>query len=274
MTHYAVGDLQGCLEPLHCLLKRVDFSPSRDTLWVAGDMVNRGPQSLETLRYLRGLGNAVVAVLGNHDLHLIACALVDERQRRSDTLRPILEAPDSADLIDWLRMQPLMHDDRRLGFSMVHAGVPPQWSREKALKRAAEVQYVLRDQHAITDFLRQMYGNLPARWDKKLQGVERLRLITNYFTRMRFTHPDGTLDLTSKEGLDSAPEGFAPWFSHPRAMAGERLIFGHWAALEGQCEVPGLFALDTGCVWGGRLTLLNLHSEERLSCACKPRESA
>ncbi len=272
MAHYAVGDIQGCLKPLQCLLKKVDFNPSRDTLWVAGDMVNRGPQSLETLRFLHTMDDAVIAVLGNHDLHLIACALVNERQRRSDTLAPILQAPDCDELIHWLRQHKLMHDDRRLGFSMSHAGVPPIWTRDKALKRAAEVEAVLRDDATIIDFLRHMYGNQPARWDNALEGFDRLRLITNYFTRMRFTQADGTLDLTSKEGLDSAPEGFAPWFSHPHKMAGERLIFGHWAALEGHCEVPGLFALDTGCVWGGQLTLLNLHSEERIACDCPARD--
>ncbi|NKQ13389.1 symmetrical bis(5'-nucleosyl)-tetraphosphatase [Pseudomonas sp. SST3] len=270
MTIYAVGDLQGCLEPLQCLLQRVDFSPSRDCLWLAGDLVNRGPQSLEALRFVRDLGSSAVTVLGNHDLHLLAVAHNIERLKRSDTLKPILDAPDRTDLIDWLRQQRLVHHDAERATTMVHAGIPPQWTLAKALRRAAEVEQALRDDAMLQPFLDGMYGNLPAKWNKELHGVPRLRLITNYFTRMRFCKADGTLDLQAKEGIESAPPGFAPWFSHPnRKTRGCKIIFGHWAALEGRCDEPNVFALDTGCVWGNTMTLMNLDSGEMHRCECE-----
>ncbi|MDF3935494.1 symmetrical bis(5'-nucleosyl)-tetraphosphatase [Pseudomonas citronellolis] len=269
MATYAVGDLQGCLEPLKQLLQRVAFDPARDKLWLVGDLVNRGPQSLETLRFLYAMRDSVVSVLGNHDLHLLAVAYNAERLKKADTLREIIEAPERNDLIDWLRRMPLIHHDAERDITLVHAGIPPQWSIEKSLLRAAEVEEALRDDLRLPLFLEGMYGNEPAKWDKKLHGIERLRVITNYFTRMRFCTPDGKLDLKSKEGLDTAPPGYAPWFSYPeRKAAGRKIIFGHWAALEGQCDVPGLYALDTGCVWGGSMTLLNVDSGERLHCGC------
>lgn len=270
MTLYAVGDLQGCLEPLKCLLKRVDFSPSRDCLWLVGDLVNRGPQSLETLRFVHDLGASGLTVLGNHDLHLLAVAHNIERLKKSDTLQSILDAPDRAELIDWLRRQKLVHHDPERDLTLVHAGIPPQWSVAKALKRAAEVENALRDDASLLPFLDGMYGNQPVKWNKNLHGVERLRVITNYFTRMRFCKADGTVELLAKEGLDKAPAGYAPWFSHPnRKTRGRRLVFGHWAALEGRCDQPDVEALDTGCVWGNALTLMNLDSGEKLRCACK-----
>lgn len=269
MATYAVGDLQGCLEPLKCLLERVKFDPAQDKLWLVGDLVNRGPASLETLRFLHGMRESLVCVLGNHDLHLVAVAYNAERLKKNDTLREIVEAPDCAQLIEWLRRMPLIHHDAQRDITLVHAGIPPQWTIEKSLQRAAEVEAALRDDTQLPMFLDGMYGNEPAKWDKKLHGIERLRVITNYFTRMRFCTPDGKLDLKSKEGLDTAPPGYAPWFSHvERKAAGRRIIFGHWAALEGQCDVPGLFALDTGCVWGGSMTLLNVDTLERIHCSC------
>ncbi|MCJ1886710.1 symmetrical bis(5'-nucleosyl)-tetraphosphatase [Pseudomonas sp. LA21] len=269
MATYAVGDLQGCLEPLKCLLEQVKFDPAQDKLWLVGDLVNRGPASLETLRFLYGMRDSVVCVLGNHDLHLIAVAYNAERLKKNDTLREIVEAPDRAELIEWLRQMPLVHHDAQRDITLVHAGIPPQWSIEKALLRAAEVEKALRDDTQLPMFLDGMYGNEPAKWDKKLHGIERLRVITNYFTRMRFCTPEGKLDLKSKEGLGTAPSGYAPWFSYTeRKAAGRKIIFGHWAALEGQCDVPGLFALDTGCVWGGSMTLLNVDTLERIHCDC------
>ncbi|MCY1208214.1 Bis(5'-nucleosyl)-tetraphosphatase, symmetrical [compost metagenome] len=270
MTAYAVGDVQGCLDQLKCLLEQVRFDPAKDELWLVGDLVNRGPKSLETLRFLYSIRDSVVCVLGNHDLHLLAVANNIERLRKADTLREILEAPDRADLLDWLRRQKLLHYDEQRDVAMVHAGIPPQWSLKKALKRAAEVEEALQDDARLPLFLDGMYGNEPARWDGDLHGVTRLRVITNYFTRMRFCRADGTLDLKSKEGLDTAPPGFAPWFSYPeRKTRGQKIIFGHWAALEGKCNEPGLYAIDTGCVWGGAMTLLNIDSGERISCSCK-----
>lgn len=272
MAVYAVGDLQGCLKPLQCLLEQVSFDPAHDQLWLVGDLVNRGPQSLETLRFLYSIRQAVTCVLGNHDLHLLAVAHNIERLKKGDTLREILDAPDRNDLLDWLRMQKLVHHDAERKVTLVHAGIPPHWTLSKALRRAAEVEEALRDDARLPLFLDGMYGNEPAKWSKELHGVTRLRVITNYFTRMRFCTADGTLDLKSKEGVGSAPPGFAPWFSHPqRKMRDEKIIFGHWAALEGNCPEPGLYALDTGCVWGGAMTLLDVDSGTLHRCTC-PKE--
>lgn len=270
MTTYAVGDLQGCLDPLKCLLDRVAFDPARDRLWLVGDLVNRGPKSLETLRFLFAMRDSVTCVLGNHDLHLLAVAHNVERLKKSDTLREIIEAPDAGDLLDWLRRQKLVHYDEARDIAMVHAGIPPMWTLAKALKRAAEVEEALLDDARLPLFLEGMYGNDPACWDSDLHGITRLRVITNYFTRMRFCKADGTLDLKSKEGADTAPPGYRPWFAHPsRKTRGQKIIFGHWAALEGECNEPGLHALDTGCVWGGTMTLLNIDNGQRISCDCK-----
>lgn len=275
MAVYAVGDLQGCLEPLQCLLRDVAFEPARDKLWLVGDLVNRGPQSLETLRFLYAIRESVVCVLGNHDLHLLAVAHNIERLKRGDTLREILEAPDRDELLDWLRQQKLLHYDAERNLAMVHAGIPPQWTLKKALKRAEEVEQVLRDDSRLPLFLDGMYGNEPARWDSDLRGVARLRVITNYFTRMRFCTADGKLDLKSKEGLDSAPPGYAPWFSHTgRKTRGQKLIFGHWASLEGRCDEPGVQALDSGCVWGNRMTLLDVDTGHRWHCDCGNQRAA
>lgn len=270
MTTYAVGDLQGCLDPLKCLLDRVAFDPAQDRLWLVGDLVNRGPKSLETLRFLFAMRDSVTCVLGNHDLHLLAVAHNVERLKKSDTLREIIEAPDAGDLLDWLRRQKLVHYDETRDIAMVHAGIPPMWTLAKALKRAAEVEEALLDDARLPLFLEGMYGNDPACWDSDLHGITRLRVITNYFTRMRFCKADGTLDLKSKEGADTAPPGYRPWFAHPsRKTRGQKIIFGHWAALEGKCNEPGLHALDTGCVWGGTMTLLNIDNGQRISCDCK-----
>ncbi|WP_338920931.1 symmetrical bis(5'-nucleosyl)-tetraphosphatase [Pseudomonas silesiensis] len=269
MATYAVGDLQGCLAALQCLLKRVAFDPTQDRLWLVGDLVNRGPQSLDTLRFLYSIRESLVCVLGNHDLHLLAAGQNIERLKKADTLREIIEAPDCAELLDWLRQQKLMHYDEQRNVALVHAGIPPQWSLRKALKCAAEVETALRDDNLFPAYLDGMYGNDPAKWDNDLKGIARLRVITNYFTRMRFCTAEGKLDLKSKEGLDTAPAGYKPWFQHKeRKTRGLKIIFGHWAALEGKCTEPGISALDTGCVWGGALTLMNVDSGERLSCKC------
>jgi bis(5'-nucleosyl)-tetraphosphatase (symmetrical) len=270
MATYAVGDIQGCLKPLRCLLERVDFNPNSDALWLVGDLVNRGPDSLGTLRFLYSIRQSLTCVLGNHDLHLLAVAHNVERLKKGDTLREIIDAPDAADLLDWLRMQKLLHYDESRNTALVHAGIPPQWSIDKALRRAAEVEDVLRDDARLPLYLDGMYGNDPAKWCGELQGVTRLRVITNYFTRMRFCKPDGTLDLKTKEGADSAPAGYAPWFSHKQRKTREqRIIFGHWAALEGQANEPGIVALDTGCVWGASMTLINIDSGVKYACDCK-----
>lgn len=266
MTVYAVGDLQGCLEPLLCLLDEVAFNPSRDTLWCTGDLVNRGPASLETLRFIHGLGNACVTVLGNHDLHLLAIAYGQAKCKRSDTLDEILAAPDRDKLLEWLRHQPLVHYEN--GYTLVHAGIAPQWSLDEAISLAGEVHNILQGDEPES-FFAHMYGNTPARWDDKLEGFDRLRLITNYFTRMRFCSRKGKLDLDNKQGPETAGKNCYPWFEVPgRAMAGQKIIFGHWAALEGRALCPDVYPLDTGCVWGGKMTLMRLGDEKLFSCHC------
>lgn len=275
MADYAVGDLQGCLEPLKCLLEHVSFDPARDRLWLVGDLVNRGPESLETLRYLYGIRDSVICVLGNHDLHLLAASRKIDRLKKGDTLDDILQAPDRDQLLDWVRQQKLMHYDAERNVAMVHAGIPPQWSLKKALKYAGEVEAALRDDALIEPFLNGMYGNEPAKWSGDLRGVTRLRVITNYFTRMRFCNRDGKLDLKAKEGIETAPPGYAPWFSHKqRKTKSVKIVFGHWAALEGRCDEPDVYALDSGCVWGGSLTMLNLDTFERHECDCTPQGKA
>ncbi|GGD07052.1 symmetrical bis(5'-nucleosyl)-tetraphosphatase [Halopseudomonas salina] len=268
MTTYAVGDLQGCLGPLKTLLERVDFNPSRDTLWSVGDLVNRGPDSLGTLRFLDSLGGACIAVLGNHDLHLLATAHDATRLRNSDTLLSILKADDRVQLLDNLRQRPLAHFDATRGFFMAHAGIPPIWTVAQAMVHAAEVEAVLRSKSDSSEFLKHMYGNQPDCWSAALTGIERLRSITNYLTRMRFCKADGTLDLKTKEGQDTAPNGFAPWFSYPRKDPDIQVVFGHWAALEAKSGIPGIHALDSGCVWGNCMTLMNLDTGERHQSDC------
>ncbi|MDV9031700.1 symmetrical bis(5'-nucleosyl)-tetraphosphatase [Pseudomonas sp. RAC1] len=269
MATYAVGDLQGCLKPLKCLLEQVRFNPASDRLWLVGDLVNRGPESLETLRYLYSIRDSLVCVLGNHDLHLLAAWHNPERLKKSDTLREIVEAPDADALLGWLRRQKLLHYDEARGIAMAHAGIPPQWTLGKALELAAEVEQVLRDDNRLQPYLDGMYGNEPNKWSKDLTGIERLRVITNYFTRMRFCTATGKLDLKSKEGLDSAPKGYKAWYAHKnRRSRHVKIIFGHWAALEGRVDTPDIIALDTGCVWGGAMTLYNLDSGAYHRCAC------
>ncbi|MFO7995099.1 MAG: symmetrical bis(5'-nucleosyl)-tetraphosphatase [Marinobacter sp.] len=266
MTDYAIGDIQGCYERLLDVLAKVNFSPSRDRLWVAGDLINRGPSSLETLRYIESLGSSAVVVLGNHDLHLLAVALGGHALKNKDTLTDILDAHDHEHLFNWLRQQNLCIHDADRNFVMVHAGLPHIWSVDEAVRYGQEVEEVIRGPEAKSYFA-QMYGNRPERWDPKLSGMGRWRVITNYFTRMRFIAEDGTLELAAKESAASAPAGFAPWFRFPREDD-VRVIFGHWAALEGQTESNRFIGLDTGCVWGGVLTLMNLDTGEKIHCDC------
>ncbi len=268
MASYAIGDIQGCLAPLQCLLQQVQFNPAHDKLWLAGDLINRGPQSLATLRYLYSLRDSLHIVLGNHDLHFIAVYRGLRKQGNSDTLNELLAAPDAAELVVWLLQQKLLHVDERLGFAMVHAGIPPQWSLAQAQKRAREVEAVLQSKQC-DEFLAAMYGNEPSCWKKSLEGMERLRLITNYFTRMRFCSPQGELELKTKESAGAAPAGFFPWFALPeRETKNDKIIFGHWAALEGRAQAANVFALDTGCVWGGKLTAMRLEDQRYFSCDC------
>jgi len=268
MATYAIGDIQGCLEPLQCLLKEIKFNPLNDKLWLAGDLINRGPDTLATLRFLYSLRDSITIVLGNHDLHFIAVYYGQRKRGKNDTLDELLRAPDCADLVYWLRQQKLVHHDPAVNFTMVHAGIPPQWDLTEALAHSREVETVLKTDK-IENFLANMYGNLPSCWDNNLTGVDRWRLITNYFTRMRFCSAAGELELQTKENADAAPAGFAPWFSFiERKTHAERILFGHWAALEGRTDADNIYALDTGCVWGGSLTALRLEDERWFSCDC------
>lgn len=261
MTIYAVGDIQGCLEPLKKLLEKVSFDPKNDTLWSVGDLVNRGPDSLETLRYCHKLGNSFQMVLGNHDLHLLAVAKGYRTPKHSDTLNKILKAPDRDELLHWLQQQPLIL--ARKGYAMVHAGIPPQWSLEQALLLGQEVADVLRCEQRSAKFFKAMYGNKPNTWKDSLTPPTRWRVITNYFTRMRFCSVDGALDFSCKTSPGNAPKGYAPWFEHPeRKTKDTSIIFGHWAALEGRDCGKNLFPLDTGYVWGGPMRLMKIKSKK------------
>jgi len=259
---WAIGDLQGCLDSLLCLLPQL---PAHARLWMPGDLVNRGPRSLDSLRWAIAQGERLVAVLGNHDLHLLAVAAGIRRAHRTDTLDDILGAPDCDALIDWVRSRPLAHFER--GWLMVHAGVLPLWSVARTLELAAEVQRVLSGPDWM-GFLRAMYGNEPPAWSDSLRGNDRLRVIVNALTRIRFCTPDGRMDFTAKEGVDRAPDGHLPWFEVPgRASAGTPIVFGHWAAL-GFMDRPDLLSIDTGCVWGRELTAVRLSDRAKRSVNC------
>jgi bis(5'-nucleosyl)-tetraphosphatase (symmetrical) len=258
MANYLIGDVQGCDEALGRLLQTVDFSASRDTLFLLGDLVNRGPDSVAVLRRLMALDGAARCVLGNHDLHALAVAAGVRAPGRMDTLHALLQAPERESWLHWLRQQALALQHE--GVLMVHAGVLPQWSAADTLAHAAELQGVLRGPDWL-DFLRQMYGNEPARWDDGLQGTARLRVIVNALTRLRFCTADGTMEFDTKEGADGAPAGFMPWFDVPgRRTAQEVVAFGHWSTL-GWLGRSDVIALDSGCVWGGCLSALRLHAQ-------------
>ncbi len=255
-----IGDVQGCDDALDRLLAETGFSPSRDHLWLLGDLVNRGPRSLATLRRLMALGASASCLLGNHDLHLLAVAEGAEKQKRLDTIADILDAPDREALLDWLRQQRLAAFDH--GWLLVHAGVVPQWDRATTLALAGEVEAALRGS-ARNEFFHAMYGNAPTRWNERLTGTERLRFITNALTRIRFCDAKGHLDLETKEGAGAAPAGFMPWFAVPgRKSAGTPIAFGHWSTL-GLIDTPELLSLDTGCVWGGALTAARVDGGRR-----------
>ena len=268
MATYAVGDIQGCLQPLKNLLLQAGFNTQKDRLWVAGDMVNRGPESLATLRFLFDLRERVQTELGNHDLHLLAVAAGYRQLSASDTLTEILNAPDKDSLLEWLRQQPLLHHDAQLGYTMVHAGIPPQWTLRQAMGYAREVEAVLQGEQRDA-FLQSMYGSQPDCWDEQLTGMARWRLITNYFTRMRFCTPEGQLELATKKDIHNAPPGYLPWYAHNQRLTDDdRIIFGHWAALKGKADHNNVFALDTGCVWGGPLTMMRLEDQRLFMVNC------
>lgn len=266
MAIYAIGDVQGCFAELQALLMEIRFNPNEDTLWFTGDLVNRGPQSLEVLRFIKNLGPQHTTVLGNHDIHLLAAFYGVREMQRNDTLATILAAPDCKELIDWLRTRPLFHSDETLGYVMAHAGLAPMWTISEAKKLAQEVEQALQTT-SPAEAIRLMFGNQPDHWSVNLQGAERLRCIINYFTRMRFCHKeDGRLELNYKGTIVDKPADLIPWFDvTPRVNANTKIIFGHWAALNGQADVPNVYPLDTGCVWGNELTAMRLEDEKRFS---------
>ena len=270
MAVYAIGDIQGCYDELRELLATIHFDPECDRLWFVGDLVNRGPKSLETLRFVRDLGTTAITVLGNHDLHLLAAAYGIRPDTIDDeTLEPVLAATDRDELIDWLRRRPLLHHDADLGYLMVHAGLPPQWDLSLARQCAGEVESVLRSDR-LEAFLSHMYGNKPRQWSRELTGWDRLRFIVNCFTRMRFCDRKGKLELKSSGPPGSQPDGYYPWYEIPgRASEGMNIIFGHWSTLR-TTDIPGIFPTDSGCLWGGQLTALRIDTRpERIDLPCR-----
>ncbi len=272
MAVYAIGDVQGCFTSLRELFRKIGFNADQDRLWFVGDLVNRGPENLHTLRFIKALGDSAITVLGNHDLHLLAVAYGHrEIHYTEDTFGDVVAAPDFEELVSWLRNRPLLHHDEELEYVMVHAGLPPQWSLACARKCANEVQQALRGD-MIDDFLANMYGNEPDLWSNSLKGWDRLRYITNSFTRMRYCELDGTQDFRNNREIGSQPDYLHPWFRLPnRRNMDVKIIFGHWAAL-GQHQEKNIYALDSGCVWGGKLTAMRLDGEPeyfQVSCSRK-----
>ena len=264
MAVYAIGDIQGCYDPFRRLLDKLEFDPGKDRLWLTGDLVNRGPKSLKTLRFVRELGDAALTVLGNHDLHLVAVANgFGAPGERKGSLAKLLRSDDCGELIDWLRMRPLAHFSESLNTLMVHAGLHPRWTVKKALARAAEVEHVLRGSE-YRQLLPKLYGNSPSRWSGKLTGNKRLRFIVNCLTRIRMIDPDGRLDYEHKGPPANAAKGLVPWFDAPDARwRGTRIVFGHWSAL-GLVVKPDVIGVDTGCVWNRELTAVRLTKRAKI----------
>ena len=274
MALYLIGDVQGCNDALGKLLEKLQFSPSRDTLFLLGDLVNRGPDNLGVLRRVMALGNSAQCLLGNHDLHLLAMHLGLHPLKRGDTVQDILQAPDRDALMHWLRHQFMALQQGEV--LMVHAGVLPQWTIAQTMQLAGEVESVLRSDD-WPHFIAQMYGNQPAQWRDELQGIERLRVIVNALTRLRFCTPEGEMEFAHHRGLDETPSGYLPWFDVPgRQTATHTVAFGHWSALK-PMQRSDVLEMDTGCVWGGCLSALQLHARgpgqhQRIQVECA-RES-
>ena len=269
MSTYAIGDIQGCFDSLQQLLDKIQFA-STDRLWFTGDLVNRGPQSLEVLRFIKSLGPNHKVVLGNHDLHLLSVAYGLKSKKPGDTLDSILEAEDVLELMGWLRHQPLLHYDSSLNYLMVHAGLSPLWDINKARSLAKEVEQELQNED-YAFLLENMYGNDPDHWEDHLSGISRWRCIINYLTRVRFCDAEGRIEMEYKGKIKDKPKDLIPWYDLPnRQTRDQNIVFGHWASLEGQVDTPNLFPLDTGCVWGRSLTAMRLEDQERISMPCPP----
>ncbi|MEN9903748.1 MAG: hypothetical protein RLZZ555_313 [Pseudomonadota bacterium] len=260
MALYLIGDLQGCDEPLQRLLQQLDFSPSRDTIYLLGDLVNRGPGSLAVLRQLMGYGGSAQCLLGNHDLHLLAVAEGVRQAHRSDTIDPVLAAPDRAELVQWVRTRPLALSVQ--GWLLVHAGLLPQWDVAQALELARGFSAMLAGSEG-SGWLQRMYGNQPDRWSDDLAGDDRWRLVVNAMTRLRFCSAEGQMEFATKDSAGAAPAGYLPWFDVPgRRSAGQPIAFGHWSTL-GLLQREHLLGLDTGCLWGGCLSAARLEPQAR-----------
>lgn len=266
MPTYAIGDVQGCLRSLERLLEQIHYDPSQDILWFTGDLINRGPDSLGTLRYIQSLPASTVCVLGNHDLALLAASCGAIEPSQGDTYQDILNAPDRENLLNWLRHRPLFHHDATQQFSLAHAGIYPQWDLPKAQRLSKEVELLLQGPQ-YQEAMHALFGDLPNVWQDTLQGWDRFRFIVNALTRMRFCDDKGVLELGSK---GSAHQHLMPWFTVPnRKTQHDKVIFGHWAALQGQTKTPMTYALDTGCVWGNALTAMCLETEQRFQVSCQ-----
>lgn len=271
MTTYAIGDIQGCYHAFQELLAKLKFNPARDTLWLVGDLINRGSGSLEVLRWCYQHRDSIKVVLGNHDLHAIAVMHGFVPLHKSDTLDALLAADDHAVLFEWLRHQHMVYEGE--GYLMVHAGLLPQWTVEQALQYGAEVEAVLQGDN-YHDFLMAMYGNEPNTWQDGLTGIDRLRVITNSMTRLRVCTPQGAMEFSFKGELEDVPTGLLPWFDVPeRASQDTQVIFGHWSAL-GLQQRDNVFALDTGCLWGGQLTAMNLQTKAIVQVPSNPLDNA
>ena len=258
MATYVIGDIQGCYDPLMRLLDKINFDTSKDILWLTGDLVNRGPKSLETLRFIKNLGKSAISVLGNHDLYLLALANgLKTKNSKSRFLKNILNAPDRHELLNWLLMRPLAHFDKNINTILVHAGIPRQWTIQETLQYASEVENILQDQ-SYAELLIEMYGNQPSQWSSTLQGIERYRFIINALTRMRMVHRDGRLNFSYKEHPNNNKNQLVPWYKTPNPLWSEtRIIFGHWSAL-GLLMESNFICLDDGCVWGRNLVAAKL----------------
>ena len=260
MATWAIGDVQGCAAELEALLDRIGYSPARDRLWFVGDLVNRGPRSLDVLRLVAGLGDSAIVVLGNHDLHLLAAARGAGLRDGDESLAPVLAAPDRVRLLDWLQSRRMLHHDASLDRTMIHAGFPPQWDLDRARGCAADLERVLQGESSGA-FFAHMYGNQPDTWRDDLEGMDRLRFTVNALTRLRACDASGRMLLKLKGPVDRLPAGTMPWFRVPgRLSAGIRVVCGHWSAL-GYHDADGVLALDTGCVWGGTLTARRLDAD-------------
>jgi bis(5'-nucleosyl)-tetraphosphatase (symmetrical) len=266
MAIYAIGDIQGCYDDLLRLLDVIQFNPTHDQLWFVGDLVNRGPKSLETLRFVKSLGDAAVCVLGNHDLHLLAVAYKTTSPGRKDDLTPILDAPDCEELIEWLRHRPLFHHNDE--FCLLHAGLPPQWDFALTKKMAIYAERILHGKNYL-NFFNGMYGDKPDMWSRSLHGMPLLRFITNCFTRLRYCDAQGKLNFQQKGKPGTQPQHLTPWFEMPgRKSANMKIIFGHWSTL-GFYDQNNCYGIDTGALWGGQLTALKLGEKvERISIDC------